>query len=158
KMAANGNPNRKRTWVAPTVPSAFVSSRCVALRTVCAAAAITVKMAHSQGETKIMRLCRHDRAFSAIQIFVVGLLKPACGRANAGTTGTFSLSFGSLCCHHVIDVHVVGKLPSVGQQVVDHSALANYPQAAEFECNLELVRSNELIPAMGAARQPTEHV
>ena len=46
KTSANGKPNRKRTWVAPTVPSFAVSSRCVALRTVCAAAAMTVNSAH----------------------------------------------------------------------------------------------------------------
>jgi hypothetical protein len=34
KISANGKPNKKRTWVAPTVPSWDVSSRCVALRTV----------------------------------------------------------------------------------------------------------------------------
>ncbi len=45
--SANGKPNRKRTWVAPTVPSVAVSSRCMALRAVCAAAAISVKTAQS---------------------------------------------------------------------------------------------------------------
>src|ERR1051326_7484107 len=40
---ANGNPYRKRTWVAPTVPSAAVSSRCMALRAVWPAAASSVK-------------------------------------------------------------------------------------------------------------------
>ena len=34
KISANGSPKRKRTWVAPTVPSVVVSSRCAALRTV----------------------------------------------------------------------------------------------------------------------------
>jgi hypothetical protein len=47
KSSANGNPNRKRTWVAPTVPRVAVSSRCMALRAVCAAAAINVKTAQS---------------------------------------------------------------------------------------------------------------
>ena len=41
--SANGKPNRKRTWVAPTVPSARVSSRCMALRAVWPAAASSVK-------------------------------------------------------------------------------------------------------------------
>ncbi len=45
--SANGKPNRKRTCVAPTVPSVAVSSRCMALRAVCAAAAISVKTAQS---------------------------------------------------------------------------------------------------------------
>ena len=53
KMSANGNPNRKRTWVAPTVPSLVVSSRCAALRTVCAAAATMVKTAHSHEGSNI---------------------------------------------------------------------------------------------------------
>src|SRR5690242_18068540 len=39
KTAAKGKPNRKRTWVAPTVPSAAVNSRCIALRAVWPAAA-----------------------------------------------------------------------------------------------------------------------
>ncbi len=47
KTSAKGKPNRKRTWVAPTVPSVAVSSRCMALRAVCAAAAISVKTAQS---------------------------------------------------------------------------------------------------------------
>src|SRR5262245_21499690 len=46
--SANGKPNRNRTCVAPTVPSLAVSSRCVAVRTVCAAAAISVNTTHSQ--------------------------------------------------------------------------------------------------------------
>ena len=46
--SANGNPNRNRTCVAPTVPSCAVSPRWVALRTVCAAAAMIVKTTQSQ--------------------------------------------------------------------------------------------------------------
>ena len=49
--STNGKPNRKRTCVAPTVPSVTVSSRCIALRSVWANAAMTVKTAHSQGVT-----------------------------------------------------------------------------------------------------------
>src|SRR5690606_34813729 len=44
-----GMPKRKRTWVAPTVPSLPVKSRCMALRAVCAAAAPTVSRIQSQG-------------------------------------------------------------------------------------------------------------
>src|SRR3954463_8654231 len=47
KISANGKPNRKRTCVAPTVPSVAVSSRCIALRAVWPAAASTVKTAQS---------------------------------------------------------------------------------------------------------------
>src|SRR5947199_859272 len=53
KRSANGKPNRKRTWVAPTVPSLAVSSRCVALRTVCAAAAMIVNSAQSHEGSNI---------------------------------------------------------------------------------------------------------
>ena len=45
---ANGKPNRKRTWVAPTVPSVLISSRWAALRMVCDAAATIVKTAHKR--------------------------------------------------------------------------------------------------------------
>src|ERR1700757_1193356 len=50
--SAKGRPNRNRTCVAPAVPSVPVSSRCIALRTVCAKAAMTVKMAQTQDDTK----------------------------------------------------------------------------------------------------------
>ena len=50
KTITNGKPNRKRTCVAPTVPSFVVSSRCMALRSVCMKAAKTVKMTHSQDD------------------------------------------------------------------------------------------------------------
>src|ERR1700686_4620038 len=50
KTSAKGKPNRNRTWVAPTVPRLLVSSRCIALRSVCANAAMTVKTAHSQAD------------------------------------------------------------------------------------------------------------
>src|SRR5277367_1329095 len=48
--SAKGKPNRNRTCVAPAVPSVPVNSRCIALRTVWAKAAMTVKMAHSHAE------------------------------------------------------------------------------------------------------------
>ena len=51
KTITNGTPNRKRTWVAPTVPSLPVSSRCMALRSVCMKAAMTVKTAQSRAMT-----------------------------------------------------------------------------------------------------------
>src|SRR5512135_3441451 len=56
KISAKGKPNRKRTCVAPTVPSVAVSSRCMALRAVCAAAAISVKTAQS------IAWCRYVRS------------------------------------------------------------------------------------------------
>ena len=61
--SANGNPNRKRTWVAPTVPSVAVSSRCMALRAVWLKAATTVNSAQSHDESSI------DQAgFSAVSM------------------------------------------------------------------------------------------
>src|SRR5271165_1476682 len=51
KKSAKGKPNRKRTWVAPTVPRLAVKPRWVALRTVCAAAAMIVKSAHQAGSS-----------------------------------------------------------------------------------------------------------
>src|SRR6478736_8181940 len=53
--SANGKPNRKRTCVAPTVPRVAVSSRCMALRAVCAAAAISVKTAQSIALVRAVR-------------------------------------------------------------------------------------------------------
>ncbi len=44
-----GRPNRKRTCVAPTVPSVAVSSFCCALRNTWPAEATTVKTAHNHG-------------------------------------------------------------------------------------------------------------
>ena len=54
-ITAKGKPNRKRTCVAPTVPSVAVSSRCMALRAVCAAAAMMVKTAQSISYSAVMR-------------------------------------------------------------------------------------------------------
>ena len=51
RTSAKGSPNRNRTCVAPAVPSDVVSSRWVALRTVWAAAAMTVNSAQSQEES-----------------------------------------------------------------------------------------------------------
>src|SRR6266849_4156216 len=56
KTSAKGKPNRNRTWVAPTVPRLAVRPRWVALRTVCATAAIIVKRAHNHDESRIARL------------------------------------------------------------------------------------------------------
>src|SRR5438105_221381 len=64
KRSANGNPNRKRTWVAPTVPSVAVSSRCAALRTVWLAAAMTVNNAHSQEVPDIATPNERRRGFN----------------------------------------------------------------------------------------------
>src|SRR5262245_57254102 len=46
-----GSPKRKRTWVAPTVPSVVVNSFCCALRKTCPPAARTVNTAHNQDIT-----------------------------------------------------------------------------------------------------------
>ena len=53
--STNGKPNKNRTCVAPTVPSVTVNSRCIALRSVCMKAAMTVKTAHSQGVTNCVK-------------------------------------------------------------------------------------------------------
>src|SRR6185437_921473 len=58
---ANGKPNRKRTCVAPTVPSVAVSSRCMALRAVCAPAAMIVKTAQSMS-LRAVALADHIQA------------------------------------------------------------------------------------------------
>src|ERR1700680_5293160 len=47
---ANGNPNRNRTWVAPTVPRLVVSSRCMELRKVWKKAAADGEELPRQGE------------------------------------------------------------------------------------------------------------
>ena len=53
--SANGSPNRNRTCVAPTVPSVAVSPFCMALRSVCEPAAMTVNTTHSHGLVVIAR-------------------------------------------------------------------------------------------------------
>src|SRR5215211_946728 len=73
ERSTKGNPNRKRTCVAPTVPRLAVSSRCMALRTVWANAAIRVKPAHSQPESLTMsrRPLGHDHV---VHVDIVGEL------------------------------------------------------------------------------------
>src|ERR1700722_2609796 len=58
KISAKGKPKRNRTWVAPTVPRLVVSSRCIALRSVWANAAMTVKTAQSQPDIMARTLHR----------------------------------------------------------------------------------------------------
>src|SRR5580704_7745556 len=94
KASVKGKPNRKRTCVAPTVPRLPVSSRCIALRTVWANAAMTVKTTQSQEDTITRashRLFRDD---------------------------------------HVIDVHIAGELPAVGEKIVDHAGFTGDLHAA----------------------------
>src|ERR1043166_1238002 len=124
KTSANGNPNRKRTCVAPSVPSFTMSSRCIALRAVWLAATTMVNAAQSQG-TSAMR--DSDDA---------DLL----GRARRR--------------EHVIHVHVVGELPAVEENVVDHAAFIDHPQAVALQRGLELVGRDDSVPLMRAARQP----
>src|SRR5215468_10160933 len=112
--AANGSPNRKRTCVAPAVPSVVVSSRWVALRTVWLAAAMTVKSAQSQLPS--------------------------------------SISVALLGSEHVIHVHVGGRLPAVGNKVVDNAGFVGDAQTVAFEGGGELVRGHEFVPLVRAAR------
>src|SRR4029079_10255474 len=74
KMSANGNPNRKRTWVAPTVPSLVVSSRCAALRTVCAAAATMVKTAQSHEGSNMPQPSRRSTLWDRTSVAALGPL------------------------------------------------------------------------------------
>src|SRR3984957_16870019 len=139
KTITNGKPNRKRTWVAPTVPSLPVSSRCMALRSVCMKAAMTVKTTQSQDDVIAIRI-------------------PGPGTAVRRTA---SLRDGRasrrlLRDHHVVDVRVARELPAVGHKIVDDAAFAGDMQPAPLDRNLEFVRRDELVPSMGAARQPTQ--
>src|SRR5262245_355108 len=144
KTRAKGKPNRKRTWVAPTVPSLAVSSRCVALRTVCAAAAMTVKMTHSHEE-------------SSIGTYGTARASPLSLRMLALDMETI-LGKRAFRDHHVVHVHVGRALPAVGQEIVDHAGLIDDAQPMPLERRLELVRSDEFIPLVGATRQPAQHV
>jgi hypothetical protein len=59
---------------------------------------------------------------------------------------------------HVVHVGIGGELPGIGKQVVHHAAFVGHPQAVLLQQRLELVRGDELVPLMGAARQPAQHV
>ena len=80
RTMANGKPNRKRTWVAPTVPSAVVSSRCMALRAVWPAAASSVKGIQSKFAANMAprsqrhaRPCAgHPRLLASIKAWMAG--------------------------------------------------------------------------------------
>src|SRR5579872_141320 len=134
KIAANGKPNRNRTWVAPTVPRLAVSSRCVALRTVWAKAAMTVNTAHSHGMIVTCICTAWPRALDAPQ------------------------SRRLLRDDHVIHVHVGRELPAVGKQIVDDAGFVAQPQPALLDRDLELVGGDELLPLMSAARQPAQDI
>src|SRR6202011_3255953 len=129
RTSANGNPNRKRTWVAPRVPSVTISSRCMALRAVWLAAAMIVNAAQSHG-TSTMR--------------------------NSG--GSFDSLRRPFRRDHVIHVHVVGELPAVEKDVVGHAALVDHPQPAALQHGFEFGGRDELVPPMRAARQPAQYI
>src|SRR5919204_6393509 len=129
KMSAKGKPKRNRTWVAPTVPSLAVSSRWVALRTVCAAAAMMVKRAQSHEGSSI------------------GTWPP---RAKSG-----GRAFRD---YHVIHIHVARELPAIGEKIVDDAGLVDDGESVPLERRLELVRRDGLVPSVRTARQPAQHV
>src|ERR1051326_3762622 len=132
--SANGQPNRNRTWVAPTVPSRAVSSRCIALRAVCPAAAMIVNTAQSQLRS------------------IIGNFAMVCGeRGGGGSTPPRGRD-------HVVHVDIVGKLPGVGEEVVDDAFDRREAQAGNLHRGLELVRRHQYVPAVGAARQPAEQI
>src|SRR5580658_379209 len=89
KTSAKGKPNRNRTWVAPTVPRLVVSSRCIALRRVCANAAMTVKTAQSQTDIMARTLRAILRDEHVIDVHI-GCELPAVGEEivnHAGLVG-----------------------------------------------------------------------
>src|SRR5262245_25799117 len=158
---ANGRPNRKRTCVAPAVPSVVVSSRCVALRTVWLAAAITVNSAHSQLDSGITTLSVMAGLVPAIHVFPSTSKTWMPGTRPGMTTsfvGRLSRSRRLLGRDHVVHVHVGRELPAVSEQVIDDASLLRHGHPALFERNLELIWRDELVPLVGAARQPAQHV
>src|ERR1051326_585530 len=135
--SANGQPNRNRTWVAPMVPSRAVSSRCMALRAVCPAAAMMVNTAQSQLRS------------------IIGNFAMVCGdKGRRLAAGSFPPRGGD----HVVHVDIVGKLPGVGEEVVDDAFDLGEAQAGNLHRGLELVRRHHSAPAVGAARQPAEQI
>src|SRR3954454_23086980 len=59
---------------------------------------------------------------------------------------------------HVVHIHVGRKLPAIGDEIVDHTRLIEHGQPVSLQSGLELIRGHELVPLMGAARQPAQHV
>ena len=60
--------------------------------------------------------------------------------------------------HHVVHVHVGRDGPFVGERVVDHAGLFGDGELVVSEMVREFVGGDELVPLMGAARQPAQHV
>src|SRR5438046_2540158 len=59
---------------------------------------------------------------------------------------------------HVVHIGITGELPAVAEDVVHHALLVGDAQAGLLHRDLELVRRDELVPLMGAARQPAQDV
>src|ERR1700674_1088525 len=165
KISANGNPNRKRTWVAPTVPRLTVSSRCIALRAVCPTAAMTVNTTQSQlvsiiGKSIALRLGGHNEATHpggpASDGQSIEAARGACHHCLEAKGGRRSCR--PLGDQQVVHIHVACELPRVGEDVVDHATLVDHAQAAALDRGFELVRRDELVPLVGAARQPAQNV
>src|ERR1700730_12985146 len=60
--------------------------------------------------------------------------------------------------HHVVHVHVGGEAPAVGERAVDHAGLLGDGELVVVQMMGEFVGSDELVPLMGAARQPAQNI
>ena len=60
--------------------------------------------------------------------------------------------------HHVIDVHVGRQAPAVGERAVDHAGLLGDGELVVLQMLRQFVGGDELVPLMGAARQPAQHI
>src|ERR1700694_5553285 len=72
--------------------------------------------------------------------------------AFAGTT------LNPLRHHHVVHVHVRRDAPFVGERAVDHAGLLGDGELVVGEVTGEFVGGDELVPLMGAARQPAQYI
>src|SRR5262249_3399884 len=75
---------------------------------------------------------------------------PACGKAK----NSHHL-FGD---HHVVDVVIRRQAPAVGEGAVDHAGLLGDGEPVVEQIFRQFVGGDELVPLMGAARQPTQHI
>src|SRR5205807_3339879 len=72
--------------------------------------------------------------------------------------GTTRMSHHLFRDHHVVHVRVGGEAPFVGERAVDHAGLLGDDEPVVEQMLCELVRGDELVPLMGAARQPAQHI
>src|SRR5260370_18040771 len=154
----NGKPNRKRILVAPQVPSGPVNCRCIALRATCPSAAVMVKGIQS---VAMENMGSGMEGLIGGTLRIIGTVKVAARAVNCQDCmrhPPHRRRLNPLGHHHVVHVDVGGEAPAIDEGMIDHASLFGAGALVVRQVLREFVGCDELVPLMGAARQPAQDV